>query len=119
MAFAQCALVNIVVGLLEGQNQRVVNTPGDRSLTAIVRSATLDPARSIREFRAEAVRAQQACATADEFTAQQLRARALRCARAAEVVEAKCAVCSAPCVVPSFDADPGDSQRPYAPDPPH
>jgi len=118
MAFAHCELVNIVVGLFEGQDHRDVNAPGDRSLVALVRSAVLEPARSTVEFRAEAMRAQKACATADDFAARQLRARALRYARAAELIEVQCAACAAPCAAASFGVDPGILGAGVAPEPP-
>jgi hypothetical protein len=108
----------MVVGIFEGQDHRDFKAPGDRSLVALVRSATLDPARSIREFRAETARAQQAIATADEFAARQLRARALRYARAAEIVEVKCAACAAPCAFVPLDADRGMREPGAAAEPP-
>jgi hypothetical protein len=119
MAFAQCELINVVAGIFGARDDRgAVNAPGDRSLVALVRSATVDPAGSILEFRAEAIRAQQACATADAFEARQYRARALRYARAAEIVEAHCAACAAHREVVSFDAYPGVLDAGTGPEPP-
>ena len=118
MTFAQCELVNVAAGLFEKHGRRHVNAPADRALVALVRSAILDPARSIRDFRAEAMRAQQACAAADAFAARQLRARALRYARAADLIEVFCAACATPCEVVSLDAYPGQLRAGIAPQAP-
>lgn len=119
MEFAHCDLAVIVGTVSEGRDSGDANgAPGGRSLVALVRSATLDPVRSILEFRAEALRAHRASATADEFAARQLRARAMRYARAAVLIEVRCAACAAPCAITSFDQDPGIIEAGIAPEPP-
>jgi hypothetical protein len=66
---AECDLGDIGAAIGEGRNDRHVgNAPGELSLAALVRSARLDPERSIREYRAEALSASQAHADADVFS---------------------------------------------------
>ena len=95
----ECELAKFVVTTGDGRDDRDVgNTPGERSLAALVRSATLDPVRAIREFRTEATAAAAASATTDLFTGRQLQARSNRYARAAAIVQARCWACGMRCV---------------------
>jgi hypothetical protein len=103
----ECELATFMVATGDGRDRRdAARSPGDRSLAALVRSATLDPVRSIRELRAEAAAAAEASATMDPFTGRQLRARSTRYARAAAIVEARCWACGTRCVTEPFAISP-------------
>ena len=113
----QCELATFVAGIGDGRDHRDIgNAPGERSLAALVRSASVDPERSVREFRAEAMSAAEASATMDAFSGRQLRARANRYARAAAIVEARCLACGSRCVSVPFSFGPPIRERRFAPE---
>ena len=108
-----------MAGIAQGRNHRDVSSaPGERSLAALVESATFDPEGSILELRAEALRAAQASAAADidVFSARQLRARSVRYARAVALVEACCLACGACCMTGPLASGPGIQERRITPE---
>jgi hypothetical protein len=90
--------------------------PGERSLSALVSSATLDPKRATREYRDEARAAARSCRWRDPFSARRLVARCRRFQLAAALVEECCAACTARCVTVPYTVGPGIRERRIGPD---
>ncbi len=107
-----CDLGSMVAAIGAGRNDPDVGkAPGELSLAALVGAATLDPDRSIREYRAEATLALRACVGVDVFSQRRLRSRSMRYARAVELVAEQCHACATRCATPPFDGPPIAERR--------
>ena len=85
--------------------------PGEPSLSALLRSAALDPERAVREYRAEARVAARRGSAVEAFSARRLLARCRRYQLAALLVEERCGACVQPCVPAPFGFVPGIGER--------
>jgi hypothetical protein len=114
---AACDLGALGAAIGAGWEYRDVGrAPGERSLSALVGSATLDPERAIREYRNEARAAARGCRWRDPFSARRLGARCRRLQLAAALVEECCAACTARCVTVPYAYGPGIRERRIGPD---
>ncbi len=84
---------------------------GEPSLSALLRSAALDPERAVREYRDEARVAARSHAILDAFSYRRLLARCRRYQLAALLVEERCGACAQPCVPAPSGFGPGILER--------